>query len=80
VQRIGGEAVRSRVKKIGKSVGIEGVHPHLFRKTMATTALKRGMSISDVQKLLGHESINTTTIYTQVNDDDVHRMHEKFII
>lgn len=80
IQRLGNSGVESMVRNLGKKAGIEGVHPHLFRKSVATAALKRGMGITDVQRILGHSSINTTMIYAQVNDDDVRREHEKFII
>ena len=68
------------LRNLGRRVGIENVHPHRFRRTAATLALKRGMPIEQVQKMLGHESINTTTIYAQSSNDEIKTSHEKYII
>ncbi|EJX09485.1 site-specific recombinase, phage integrase family [gut metagenome] len=72
--------VEAMLRSLGKKCGIDNVHPHRFRRTAATLALKRGMPIEQVQKMLGHESIATTTIYAQSNMDDVQASHNKFII
>ena len=72
--------VEVMLRKLGKRCGIDNVHPHRFRRTAATLALKRGMPIEQVQKMLGHESIETTTIYAQSSDDSVQAAHAKFII
>ena len=71
-------AVEVMLRRIGKKMGIR-IHPHLIRKTMATHAMKRGMPIDQVRIMLGHESIETTTIYAQTNTDDVKDSHEKYV-
>ena len=78
--RISKGAVEIMLRNLGKRAGISNVHPHRFRRTAATTALKRGMPIEQVQRMLGHESIQTTTIYAQSTNDEVKLAHEKFII
>lgn len=67
------------IRRIGKRCGLNGIHPHLFRKTVATHALRNGMPIDQVRLMLGHEDIATTTIYAQTHTDDVKRAHEKFV-
>lgn len=79
-KRISRSAVESMLRHLGRKVDIANVHPHRFRRTAATTALKRGMPIEQVQRLLGHESIQTTTIYAQSTNDEVKLNHEKYII
>lgn len=78
-QRMSRSAVEIMVRTLGKRVKIENVHPHRFRRTAATTALKRGMPLEQVQKFLGHESIQTTTIYAQSTNDEVKQSHERFM-
>lgn len=80
LSRISKGAVEIMLRNLGKKAGIPNVHPHRFRRTAATTALKRGMPIEQVQKMLGHESIQTTTIYAQSTNDEVKLAHEKYII
>lgn len=72
--------VEGMLRALGRECGIDQVHPHRFRRTAATLALKRGMPIEQVQKMLGHESIETTTIYAQSSADSVQAAHAKFII
>lgn len=67
------------IRELGKSVGIEKVHPHRFRRTFATIAKKRGMPIEEIQQLLGHEDLGTTQMYVQVYEDDVRKSHEKYM-
>ena len=69
--------VESLISKLGKRLNIKA-HPHKFRRTFATKALKRGMPIEQVQKLLGHESIETTMIYVSIDQDIVKLNYEKF--
>lgn len=78
--RLGKSAVETMMRQIGKRAEINDVHPHRFRRTAATLALKRGMKITDVQKMLGHSDIKTTTIYATSTDDEVKREHEKYLI
>lgn len=74
---IGG--VETRLKKLGKELAIDKVHPHKFRRTMATTAIDKGMPIEQVQKLLGHEKIDTTLHYAMVKQSNVKNAHRKYI-
>lgn len=67
------------VKKIGVKCGIKGVHPHKFRRTLATYAIDKGMPIEQVQKLLGHVKIDTTLHYAMVNQNNVKLSHRRYI-
>ncbi len=68
------------VRKIGEKCGVENVHPHRFRRSAATLALNRGMPIEQVSKMLGHENIETTTIYARSSDENVKASHKKYVI
>ena len=72
-------SVESMVRKTGKRAGIANCHPHRFRRTAATIALRRGMPIDQVSKMLGHVDLNTTKIYAITADEDVRRNHEKYL-
>ena len=74
---IGG--VESRVREIGKKLNIEKVHPHKFRRTLATKAIDKGMPIEQLQQLLGHKRIDTTLQYAMVKQSNVKRAHKKYI-
>ena len=74
---IGG--VESRLKQLGKQVGIERVYPHKFRRTLATTAIDKGMPIEQLQRLLGHKRIDTTLHYAMVKQQNVKIAHRKYI-
>lgn len=67
------------VSKLGKSVGVENVHPHRFRRTSATDLLRMGMPIEQVQELLGHVKIETTRIYCTVTREQVRSSHRKYM-
>ena len=67
------------LKKIGNTAGIEKVHPHRFRRTMATNALKKGMPLEEVRELLGHTKLDTTMIYCTVSRENVKHSHQKFM-
>lgn len=73
---IGG--VESRVREIGKRLNIEKVHPHKFRRTLATKAIDKGMPIKQLQQLLGHKRIDTTLQYAMVKRSNVKLAHKKF--
>ena len=68
-----------RLRRLGRELGINKVHPHKFRRTMATRAIDKGMPIEQVQKLLGHSQIDTTMHYAIVNQTNVKVAHRKFI-
>ena len=80
IARLGVSGVENMIRKTGKKAGIQGVHPHRIRRTAATLALRRGMPIEQVSKMLGHESLDTTTIYAITSIDDVKNSHEKYLI
>ena len=67
------------LKKLGEQCDVLHVHPHKFRRTMATTAIDKGMPIEQVQRLLGHEKIDTTLHYAMVKQNNVKMSHKKFI-
>lgn len=73
--------VEGTIRKIKKRAGIEcGCYPHKFRRTCATLALRRGMPIEQVSKMLGHESIETTQIYLDLNEQDLAEAHKKYVV
>ena len=74
---IGG--VETRLREIGERADLQKVHPHKFRRTLATRAIDKGMPIEQVQKLLGHVKIDTTMGYAQVQQANVKNSHRKFI-
>lgn len=78
-ERLGINGVESRLKNIGSKSNISNVHPHKFRRTLATNAIDKGMPIEQVQKLLGHTKIDTTMHYAMVNQNNVKIAHKKFI-
>lgn len=71
--------VEIRLRAIGKELGINKIHPHKFRRTMATRAIDKGMPIEQVQRLLGHSQIDTTMHYAIVNQTNVKVSHRKFV-
>ena len=71
--------VEIRLRRLGRELGINRVHPHKFRRTMATRAIDKGMPVEQVQKLLGHSEIDTTMRYAIVNQTNVKVAHRKFI-
>lgn len=75
--KIGG--VEVRLRKIGKDLGIDKVHPHKFRRTLATMAIDKGMPIEQLQQLLGHQRIDTTLQYAMVKQSNVKFSHRKYI-
>ena len=77
--RLGISGVETRIRQLGKQCNIAKVHPHKFRRTMATNAIDKGMPIEQVQKLLGHVQIDTTMQYAMVNQSNVKLAHRKFI-
>ena len=73
-------SVESMCRRIGERAGVDCVYPHKFRRTCATMALKRGMPIEQVSKLLGHEQLGTTQIYLDLNERDLELAHEKYVL
>lgn len=71
--------VEIRLRKLGRKLHINKVHPHKFRRTLATKAIDKGMPIEQVQRLLGHAKIDTTMEYAMVNQNNVKISHKKYI-
>lgn len=71
--------VEIALRKLGRSLNIQKVHPHKFRRTLATQAIDKGMPIEQVQKLLGHQKIDTTMEYAMVDQQNVKVSHKKYI-
>lgn len=71
--------VEIRIRELGRSLGLDRIHPHKFRRTMATRAIDKGMPIEQVQKILGHSQIDTTMQYAIVNQNNVKNAHQKYI-
>ena len=76
--RISSGAVESQFRNLGRKAGLR-IHPHKFRRSMATRALNKGMPIEQVQRLLGHNKLDTTLIYAQVSQDNVKNAHQKYL-
>ena len=75
--KIGG--IESRLRTMGKLLDIQKVHPHKFRRTLATMAIDKGMPIEQLQQLLGHKRIDTTLQYAMVKQSNVKLSHKKYI-
>ena len=75
--KIGG--IEVRLRGIGRNLGIEKVHPHKFRRTLATMAIDKGMPIEQLQQLLGHKRIDTTLQYAMVKQSHVKIAHRRYI-
>ena len=71
--------VEIRLRKLGRKLNIPKVHPHKFRRTLATRAIDKGMPIEQLQQLLGHTKIDTTMEYAMVNQNNVKESHRKYI-
>lgn len=75
--QIGG--IEHRLREMGKRLNIQKVHPHKFRRTLATMAIDKGMPIEQLQRLLGHQRIDTTLQYAMVKQSNVKTAHRKYI-
>ena len=71
--------VEIRVRELGRKLGVGRVHPHKFRRTLATKAIDKGMPVEQVQRLLGHSKIETTMEYAMVDQSNVKISHKKFL-
>lgn len=72
--------IEATVRKIGKRAEVKNTHPHRFRRTCATFALRRGMPIEQVSKMLGHEQISTTQIYLDLTEEELEQAHRKYVV
>lgn len=75
--KIGG--VEARLRELGKRLSLPKVHPHKFRRTLATMAIDKGMPVEQLQRLLGHQRIDTTLQYAMVKQSNVKIAHRKYI-
>lgn len=78
-KRLSISGIETRIRKLGLRSNVGRVHPHKFRRTLATMAIDKGMPIEQVQKLLGHVKIDTTLHYAMVNQSNVKMAHRKFL-
>ena len=70
--------VQYMLRQLGKRAGVKNVHPHRFRRTIATDLLARGMKIEEVKEFLGHEKLDTTMIYCTIKEENVQTSHRKY--
>lgn len=77
-KRLGKNGIEAALKKIGKVAGVENVHPHRYRRTLATNLLDRGMNIQDVAAILGHADLKTTQIYCYISQSNVKIAYNKY--
>jgi len=78
-QRLEIGGVEFLLRKLGRMASVENVHPHRFRRTLATRAIDKGMPIEQVQRLLGHKKIDTTMCYALVNQNNVKIAHRRYV-
>ena len=71
--------IEVRLRNLGKHINLHKIHPHKFRRTLATQAIDKGMPIEQVQRLLGHVKIDTTLHYAMVNQSNVKMAHRKYL-
>lgn len=72
--------IESMIRRTGKRAGVKNTHPHRFRRTCATMALRHGMPLMTVSKMLGHESVATTQIYLDLDEREVEQAHRKYVV
>lgn len=78
-ERLKISGVEIRIRELGRRLNMDKIHPHKFRRTMATRAIDKGMPIEQVQKILGHSQIDTTMQYAIVNQNNVKTSHRRYI-
>lgn len=78
-ERLKISGVEIRIRELGRKLNLNKIHPHKFRRTMATRAIDKGMPIEQVQKILGHSQIDTTMQYAIVNQVNVKASHQRYI-
>ena len=79
-ERLTRAGVEYIIAGLGRTAGVENVHPHRFRRTAATDLLRMGMPIEQVQELLGHVKIETTRIYCTVTREQVRASHRRYML
>lgn len=78
-KRLSVAGVERILKKLGEKAGVENVHPHRFRRTMATNVLRKGMPLEEVKELLGHSKLDTTMIYCTISKENVKHTHQRLM-
>lgn len=73
-------SISAITRRLAKRAGVEQANPHKFRRTCATLALRRGMPLLQVSKMLGHESVETTQIYLDLNEDELEHAHKIYVV
>ena len=71
--------IETIIRKLGKRANVKNTHPHRFRRTGATYALRQGMPLTTVSKLLGHANISVTQIYLDISDAELEEAHRKYV-
>ena len=78
--RLTKNGIEARLKQIGNAAGVENVHPHRYRRTLATNLLDRGMNIQDVAQILGHADLKTTQVYCFISQVNVKAAYRKYAV
>lgn len=78
-RRIGKEGIETAVKRLGKKAGVDNVHPHRFRRTLATDLVKKNVPIQDVAAILGHADLRTTQVYVCLDQETVKYHYNKAV-
>ena len=78
-ERLEVSAIQRMLRELGKKTGIEKVNPHRFRRTLATNLLRKGMTIEEVSQILGHEKLDTTMVYCNINQDTVKNQYMRIM-
>ena len=78
-ERLKISGVEIRLRELGRKLNLTRIHPHKFRRTMATRAIDKGMPIEQLQRLLGHQRIDTTLMYAMIKQSNVKIAHKKFL-
>ena len=79
-RRIGKEGIETAVKRLGKKAGVDNVHPHRFRRTLATDLVKKNVPIQDVAAILGHADLRTTQVYVCLDQETVRYHYNKAVV
>lgn len=77
--RLGKNGIEALLRRLGKTAGVDDVHPHRYRRTLATNLLDRGMPMQDVAAILGHADLKTTQIYCYISQSNVRQAYFKLV-
>ena len=79
-ERLTADGIRVMLRKLAKAAGVENVHPHRFRRTLATNLNRRGMQVQEVAAILGHERLDTTMKYVVLNNEDIRNAYRRYAL